>query len=65
MLILFVGALPSTKKVQATSLAQLTFSVNPKISTAKPAASTTSRLPEQTAAGGRVILWALPPTSQY
>jgi hypothetical protein len=65
VLILFVGGLPSTKKIQATSLAQLTFSVNPKISTAKPAASTTTRLPKPTAAGGRVMMWALPPTSQF
>jgi hypothetical protein len=60
VLILFVGGLPSTKKIQATSLAQLTFSGEPKDQDNEPAVSTTTRLPRQTAAGGRGMMWALP-----
>jgi hypothetical protein len=65
VLILFVGGLPSTKKIQATSVAHAYLLGEPKDQHSEPAVSTTTRLPKQTAAGGRVILWALPPTSHY
>ena len=48
------------KKIQATSVAHAYLLGEPKDQHSEPAVSTTTRLPKPTAAGGRVMMWALP-----